>query len=140
MAYDCRQFKIGEVYLMDFDGFGNEQLGLRPGLVFQNNCGNEYSPNIIVLPLTTAIKKIGQPTHVIIKSNNSGLKYDSMVLCENPKIMSKDRIGRYITSLSDEYMSDIAEASLLATSVIAFIDPEKLLSIWEKAIKLNLVA
>lgn len=49
--------QIGEVYLMKFSGSGSEQVGWRPGLVFQNNVGNSFSPNIIALPLTSSIKK-----------------------------------------------------------------------------------
>lgn len=55
--------QIGEVYLMKFSGSGSEQVGWRPGLVFQNNVGNSHSPNVIALPLTSSIKKTSQPTH-----------------------------------------------------------------------------
>lgn len=96
--------QIGEVYLMKFGGSGSEQSGWRPGVVFQNNMGNAYSPNIIALPLTSSLKKTNQPTHVIIKAADSGLRRDSMVLCENPERMSKERLGQYITTLSEEYM------------------------------------
>lgn len=122
---------------MYFAGTGSEQSGWRPGLVFQNNVGNIHSPNIIALPLTSAIKKSKQPTHVVISAENSGLKKDSMVLCENPERMSKDRIGQYITTLSDDYMKQVAAANLLATSAISFLDMEVLLAVWEKAAKLN---
>lgn len=106
-------------------------------MVFQNNIGNTFSPNIIALPLTTAIKKYSQPTHVLISSKDSGIRKDSIVLCENPQRMSKSRIGNYITTLSDKYMSMIAKASLIATSAIAFVDPDDLLSIWQKTLSLN---
>ena len=59
--------QIGEVYLMKFSGSGSEQVGWRPGLVFQNNVGNSHSPNVIALPLTSSIKKTSQPTHVFVK-------------------------------------------------------------------------
>lgn len=129
--------KIGEIYYMKFNGSGSEQNGWRPGLVFQNNIGNAYSPNIIALPLTSCLKKIEQPTHVILSAEKTGLKRDSMVLCENPERMSKERIGDYITTLSNEYMGKIAAANLLATSAISFIDPELLMVIWDEATKLN---
>ena len=129
--------QIGDVYLMKFGGSGSEQSGWRPGLVFQNNVGNAHSPNIIALPLTSAIKKSGQPTHVIIRALDSGLKKDSMVLCENPERMSKDKLGQYITSLSEEYMKQIAEANLLASSVIAYLDIEALIAVWKRASALN---
>lgn len=132
-----RQPRIGEIYYMHFDGNGCEQNGWRPGLVFQNNVGNLYSPNIIALPLTTAIKKKSQPTHVVIPASDAGLKFDSMVLCENPERMSKARIGQYITTLSDEDMAKVAAANLLSSSAISYIKPDVLLSIWEKAVSLN---
>lgn len=125
--------------MMKFTGSGNEQSGWRPGLVFQNNVGNSYSPNIIAIPLTTSIKKANQPTHVVVYANDSGLLKDSMVLCENPERMSKANIGKYITTLSDKYMKQIAEANILASSAIAYLDMSALQVIWEKAIALNAV-
>lgn len=132
-----RSFKIGEIYIMDFCGDGSEQRGCRPGLVFQNNLGNMYSPNIIALPLTSCLKKTDLPTHVTVSSKSCGLKRDSMVLCENPERMSKDRIGKYVTTLSLEQMRQVATAYLLATSAIAFINPDSLVALWEKASALN---
>lgn len=137
---EVRKPQIGDVYLMRFGGCGNEQKGWRPGLVFQNNLGNQHSPNIIALPLTSAIKKTNQPTHVVVPAEGTGLERDSMVLCENPERMSKDRLGIYLTTIPAEYMSKIAIANLLATSAISFIQPEMLLSIWQKAATLNAVA
>lgn len=135
-----RQLKIGEVYLMKFSGENNEQCGWRPGVVFQNNVGNMFSPNIIALPLTSSVKKCSQPTHVIILAEDSGLLQDSMVLCENPQRMSKRNIGKYITTLSNDYMKQIASGSLLATSAIAYLDPESLMNIWRKTSALNCAA
>lgn len=132
--------QIGEVYAIEFVGSGSEQKGFRPGLVFQNNTGNLHSPNIIALPFTRAIKKQRQPTHVLIKAEDSGLKYDSMLLCENPERVSKERIGHYITTLPEHYMQKAAEASLLATSAISYLDFEMLIAVWEKANALNAVA
>lgn len=136
-GHESNSLKIGDIYLMNFSGSGNEQNGWRPGLVFQNNVGNSHSPNIIALPLTTAIKKKTQPTHVVISADNTELRLDSMVLCENPERMSKSRIGRYITTLTRDDMSRVAAASLLASSAISYIDPDVLLSLWQQAISLN---
>lgn len=132
-----RQPRIGEVYMMRFGGDGSEQNGWRPGLVLQNNTGNIHSPNIIALPLTSAIKKQYLPTHVLIPAKGTGLKMDSMVLCENPERMSKSKIGNYITTIPPNIMSKVAEAYLLATSVIAYIDPNNLIVIWQRAVSLN---
>ena len=129
--------QIGEIYLMRFDGDGCEQSGLRPGLVFQNNLGNIYSPNIIALPITSSLKKAGQPTHVVLYASDTGLKRDSMVLCENPTTISKNQIGRYLAKLSDKIMQKIAYASILATASASFLDDEDLIEARRIAIHLN---
>lgn len=134
--YKNRIPKLGEIYLMHFNGSGNEQRGYRPGVVFQNNIGNQYSPNVIVLPLTSAIKKSDQPTHVFVPKE-IGLTMDSMVLCENPQRMSKEKLGKYLCKLPPKYISQIAIANLLASSAISYIDPDTLLDAWQKALLLN---
>lgn len=137
MAYNTIIPRIGDVYFMRFEGSGCEQCGWRPGLVFQNNTGNRYSPNIIALPLTSNLKKRNQPTHVVLPAADTGLPRDSMVLCENPERISKERLGEFVTSLPNSYMSQVAEASLLATSAIAFLEVEEILRIWKQARSLN---
>ena len=126
---NIRNPKIGDIYLVYFNGNGNEQKGYRPGLVFQNNVGNQHSPNLIVLPLTSAFI----PKEV-------GLRKDSMVLCENPECMSKYKLGDYITTLPEEYMAQVAVGNILSSSAISFIDPDLLMSVWQKALALNAIA
>lgn len=128
---------IGDVYLMRFDGVGSEQRGVRPGVVFQNNIGNAYSPNVIALPLTTSLKQSKQPTHVFLDADKYGLPYDSMVLCENPQRMSRDRILKKVTSLDDEALRSIAVANALASASIGFLSYHELMRTWKKARKLN---
>ena len=122
---------------MRFGGSGSEQNGWRPGLVFQNNIGNRFSPNIIALPLTSSLKKASQPTHVLLPAEETGLPKDSMVLCENPERMSKEKLGRYLTTLPQSFMAKVAEASLLASSAISYLDLESLVSAWHQACLLN---
>lgn len=131
---------IGDIYLMRFEGTGSEQAGWRPGVVFQNNVGNMHSPNIIALPLTSAVKKTNQPTHVKIYAENTGLHKDSLVLCENPERMSKSKLGRYITRLSDDYMRQIAMANILATSAISYLSEGELVAAHRRSIELNYVS
>lgn len=131
---------IGEVYLVNFAGSDNEQQGLRPCVIFQNAVGNEHSPNVVVLPITSSIKHTHQPTHVVLPAKETGLVYDSMVLCENPKTLSKNKLGRYLTTIPGKYLKRIAEAQVLASSAIAFLDIESLVRVWEKSQTLNAVA
>ena len=131
---------IGEVYMMQFNGTGSEQQGWRPGVIFQNNTGNRYSPNVIVLPLTSSIKKMSQPTHVFLPAAETGLRMDSVVLCENPEKMSKAKLGKFITKLPDEHMKAIAYAHIIATSAISFLNLGEITEAWEKAVRCNSIA
>lgn len=129
---------IGDVCLMEFDGVGNEQQGVRPGVVFQNNTGNGYSPNIIALPITSSLKRADQPTHVVLTAcSENGLSRDSMVLCENPQRMSKWRVIKKMGRVDDDAMRRIAIASMLASSAIGFLSYSELVNTWELAKKLN---
>ena len=129
--------KIGDVYMIQCDGSGSVQQGYRPGVVFSNNRGNAYSPNVIVFPLTTSIKKATQPTHVILDAEKCGLRYTSMVLCENPQCIPKVLLGKLITHLSDEDISRIAVAQLVSSSGIAYVDFRTLVATWESSIRMN---
>ena len=128
---------FGDVYLVNFVGEGSTQRGLRPAVIFQNNTGNRYSPNVTVLPMTSSIKKQRQVTHVFVPAEGTGLKVDSMVRCENPVCIPKYELGNYLTSLPKKYMGEIAEASLLASSAVAYLNGERLASVRRRAEKLN---
>lgn len=128
----------GEVYLVRFAGAGSTQRGLRPAVIFQNNVGNRYSPNVTVLPLTSSIKKRAQDTHVFLPAAKTGLLRDSMVLCENPVCIPKEELGEYITVLSPLYMGLIARASILASAAVAYLDPSQLEEILRRASELNI--
>lgn len=130
--------RAGDVYLLKFDGVDREQSGVRPGLVISNNKANLYSPNVIVLPLTTSLKHLHQPTHVVIHAGTTGLHYDSMVLCENPVCVSKKRLTRYLTTLQPQQMKDVAIAYLLATGAISELTEEQLINARKRAISLDL--
>lgn len=136
-ANSTREYRIGEVYLMNFEGAGSEQVGWRPGVIIQNDIGNMHSPNIIAVPMTSVMKKENQPTHVKIYAAKSGLLRDSVVLCENPERMSKTRVGKYLTTLSDEDMREIAQGSLIATGVVAFLDLRTLAEIQSRVAMMN---
>ena len=140
MAFQRRTNPLcGEIYLVNFSGIGSIQRGLRPAVVFQNNTGNRYSPNVTVLPLTSSIKKRSQDTHVFLPAEGTGLLRDSMVLCENPVCIPKDDLGTYITILPPMYMGMIARASILASSAASFLTMEQMRTILERASELNAV-
>lgn len=99
------KIKRGEIYLADLrNNVGSEQSGVRPVLIIQNNKGNKYSPTTIVVCLSSKITtKAKLPTHHILPID-IGLKYQSMVLCEQIKAIDKTRLMRKIGTVSKQDM------------------------------------
>ena len=105
--------KRGDVYRADLNPVqGSEQGGIRPVVIVQNDLGNQSSPTVIVAPLTTQRKKRSQPTHVEVLPPDGGLKYPSMVLCEQLRTVEKSRLDRYIGHFSLETLR-MVDAALL---------------------------
>lgn len=123
--------------MMDFDGEAHIQSGRRPCIVVQNNIGNINSPNVIVVPLTTSLKKQSLPAHVVLREGDASLAKASMALCENPVCVSKERLGFYIGTLSNESMKRVAVATVLSTSIISFLSADELLQTWQTSKRLN---
>lgn len=98
---DIRRYDIVKA---DLSGaVGSEQGGVRPVLIVQNDVGNIHSCTTIVIPLTSKIKNLNQPTHTLIRSNTfTGLKEDSMVLGEQMRVISNQRIINKIGTVTDE--------------------------------------
>ena len=97
--------KRGQIYLADLSkGVGSEQGGVRPVLVIQNNKGNKYSPTLIVACITSRYQyKHHLPTHYYIP-DSAGLKYRSIVMMEQIKVIDKTRLIKYIGSVSPRFM------------------------------------
>ena len=95
--YDIVLADLGEAL---FDG---EQGGIRPVLIIQNNIGNLHSPSTIVMSITTKIKNLYMPTHMILeKDDTKGLNKDSMLLGECVRQISNERIVKYIGKITNE--------------------------------------
>lgn len=115
-------FKRGQIYIADLgkDVVGSEQGGKRPVLILQNNIGNKYSPNLIVLPLTSKTPKRLLPTHVQIKKDDyKGINKDSIVLVDQWKTISKQRIvvPRPLTMLKQEHMKKVEESVKISVAL-----------------------
>ena len=97
---DIRRY---DILMADMSGaIGSEQGGLRPVIVIQNNLGNIHSSTTIVMPMTSKLKP-SQPTHTLIKRNkDNNLKVDSVVLGEQIRTISIERIKFKIGSVKDE--------------------------------------
>ncbi len=98
------EVKKFEIVLADLSGtVGSEQGGKRPVVIIQNDVGNLHSPTTIVIPLSTKNKSPYQPTHTLIKkSADTGLKEDSVLIGEQIRVISNQRIKKKIGVITDE--------------------------------------
>ncbi len=101
----------GSVYMCDL-GVGEDSLqgGQRPVCVIQNNKGNQHSPNVSVLPISTK-SKFSSSLHILLKKE-LGFERDSFAYAEMPMTISKRRffynsIPYKITTLPENKMKEI---------------------------------
>lgn len=107
--YEVRR---GDIYFVNLGGNenkGSEQKGLRPCVVVQNDAGNKFSKNIIVVPMTSKNKN-KLPTHVNLNLKGT----PSTVLCECMRAVSKERITEFICCTDDKTMEKIDTALLVS--------------------------
>ena len=95
-----------EVWLVNFNpGRGNEQKGIRPALIIQNDTGNEYASTTIIAAITTTRKKY--PVTVLLNRMEGGLKKESMVNLAQILTIDQTRLLKRLGSVSPETMSQV---------------------------------
>ena len=101
----------GDVVLCDFNPMaGTEQAGIRPAVILQIDRANAVSPHTIIAPFTTKIRRALLPSHVLIQEGVGGLSQDSVILCEQIRVVDKRRIIKVLGHLDDSHMGEIAKA------------------------------
>ncbi len=109
------QIRRGDIYYVDFGNQpGSVMHGFRPAMVIQNDTGNRHSPTLIVAAITTEIKKLRQPTHLMIGSR-FGLTQVSMLLLEQIFTIDKESLAAYVGTADNEFLNSVDRA--LAVSV-----------------------
>ena len=100
-------YKRGDIYLADLGTpSGSVQGGTRPVINIQNNTGSFFGPTLIVIPLTTELKKLNQPTHYVLK-HQYGLDEVSMSEAEQPVTINKSQVIKYLGKTSRRHMERI---------------------------------
>lgn len=109
-------YKRGDIYFADLgSGIGSEQMGYRPVVIIQNDTGNKHSPTVIVAAVTSKVDaKEKQPTHCFI-GTEYGLDLPSVILLEQIRTLDKQRLEKYVGTLSDKHLKDLNHA--LAISI-----------------------
>lgn len=101
----------GDVVLCDLNPVvGTEQSGIRPVLILQIDRANLVSPHTIMAPFTTKIRTALLPSQVLVAKEISGLTNDSVLLCEQLRVIDKSRILRVLGHLDANTMQEVAKA------------------------------
>lgn len=94
----------GDIYYINLGELpGSSEHGIRPGMIVQNNIGNRHSPTVIVAAITSSVKKLDQPTHVLIGSR-FGLDRPSMLMAEQLFTVDKSSLLRYIGTADSAFL------------------------------------
>lgn len=116
------RFRRNQIYYGDFgqeNNVGSEQKGTRPFVILQNNVGNQFSSTLIVAPITENKPKSKIDTHVMIRQNDYPLLKDSIILTEQIRTISKERvISNLIATLDDEDTKRLNEALKLSLGLV----------------------
>lgn len=108
----------GEIYLIDLSNqIGSEQSGVRPAIVVQNEAGNMYSPTTIICPLTSKQKTMSA-THVELTTADAEIIKDSIVLCEQVRVIDKTRIKKRLGEVTNvQKIEDINQKILVSFGI-----------------------
>lgn len=106
-----RNIKRGDIYYAKLNPIiGSEQNGFRPVVVIQNNLANEYSPVVVVAPITSKVdSKPKLKSHVLIEKDGN-ITHDSIILIEQVRVLDKTRLGSYLCSIDKNKLEEIDTA------------------------------
>lgn len=103
----------GELYLADLNQqVGSEQSGLRPVIIVQNENGNNHSPTTIICPITSR-DKTEIATHVTITPNDCDIIKESIILCEQIRVIDKTRLKRKLGQVSNKKIIEEVNKKLM---------------------------
>ena len=109
----------GSVYWIEFSpGKGSEPMGIRPGLVIQNNILNDSKLNtVIVLAITSTMKYGELPGNVVLRKGEANLPKRCVVNVTQIKSVDKTSLKEKIGTLSDKRMAEVYEGMKLVMSI-----------------------
>jgi mRNA interferase MazF len=109
----------GEVWLADFGKpSGHEQAFIRPAVLIQVD-DLAHLTTVVVVPVTTTIKRAGQATVVSIPATEGGLTQVSVALCHQIRALDRRKLMRKLGELKAERMSEIEIAIAFVVGIPA---------------------
>jgi len=112
----------GELWWADFGlPFGSEPGYKRPVLVIQNDLFNNSKINTtIVIPLTTNLLLAEAPGNLLVKSNESKLKKDSVMVIPQIAVIDRQRLIEKITAVDEAIIKKAEDGIMFALGIKKF--------------------
>ncbi|WP_186674020.1 type II toxin-antitoxin system PemK/MazF family toxin, partial [Sporosarcina sp. BP05] len=97
------------------ENVGFEKNLTRPSIIVSVDSSNQSSGNVLVIPMTKKTNKakgsrpfrLLKSQYLLLKSNYTGLAFDSVVQCEDIRSVSKARLGDLLDTVTEEDMKEI---------------------------------
>ena len=100
----------GDIVIISFNPKKGDEVGkIRPAVIISGNDENKNLKTIIVMPLTTQLIDNTAPYRMRI-SKRENLKFDSDILVNHMRAISKKRVGDKIASLRENEYKDLIKS------------------------------
>jgi mRNA interferase MazF len=101
----------GDIYLADLNpSRGSEQAGIRHVILVQRQNLDRFTRTVVVIPVTTNLRRAQIPGTVLIPVGEGGLSQESVALCYQIVVIDKQRLQRQLGTLSPVYLQRLGEA------------------------------
>jgi mRNA interferase MazF len=101
----------GDVYLADLNpSRGSEQAGIRPVIIVQRDTLDRFTTTVVVIPLTSNLRRARIPGTVVIPAGEGGLTQESVALCYQIVVIDLQRLIRKLGTLSASYLLRLKQA------------------------------
>lgn len=109
----------GEIWLATLDPVrGSEQAGTRPVLIFQNNTLAKYTTTVLIVPLTTNLRRAALPSCIGISKGDGGLTSDSVLLCHQLRVIDKTRLLKKPGTVNQQTLAAIEGCVMFTIGIV----------------------
>jgi mRNA interferase MazF len=103
--------EAGRYYLADLNpSRGSEQAEIRPVIIVQRDTLDRFTTTVVVVPVTSNLRRAKIPGTIILPTGEGGLTQDSVVLCYQIVALDREGLIRKLGSLSADYVSRLKVA------------------------------
>ncbi len=102
-------YKRGDIVTVNLNPKKGEEVGkIRPAVIVSDDDANHLLDTVILLPLSTSLVEDMQPYRKSI-SKRDNLLYDSDILINQIRTLSKQRIGEKIAQLTEDEYAQVVQ-------------------------------